>query len=206
MMLALPTGGPRGPGENESPAGPPAAEPRRGGRMEIRRAGEIMIPLDKYPHLPYWFTLRQAIAEMEKSQLDINGLMSLPRYVLVFDEAYKLLGIVRRRDIMRGLEPQFLTPTPTRHPKRLFDVEVDPNLSELSWDKIVKSIRERSERPVSEVMTPITVTVDARDHLMKVVNELVAHDLSLVPVTREGRVVGVVRTVDVLHELAKIVL
>jgi predicted transcriptional regulator len=174
--------------------------------MESSRAGDVMVPLDKYPHVPYWFTLRQAIAEIEKSQIEIDGLMSLPRYVLVFDEEYKLLGIVRRRDIMRGLEPQFLTPTQTRHPKKLFDVVVDPNLSELSYDKIVRSLRERAEHPISEVMLPIRVTVDAEDHLMKVVNELVSHDLSLVPVTRKGHVVGVIRTVDVLHELAKIVL
>ena len=32
--------------------------------MEAKRAGDIMIPLDRYPHIPHWFTLRQAIAEL----------------------------------------------------------------------------------------------------------------------------------------------
>ena len=79
--------------------------------MEIRRAGDIMIPLDKYPHIPYWFTMRQALAEMEHTEFDIGGRKSLPRVVLVFDEEYNLLGIVRRRDILRGIEPDYLAKT-----------------------------------------------------------------------------------------------
>ena len=69
-----------------------------------------MIPLEHYPHIPYWFTLRQAMAEMESSQLEFEGRKSLPRGLLVFDERYQLLGMVRRRDILWGLEPDFLAP------------------------------------------------------------------------------------------------
>ena len=37
--------------------------------MELKRAGEMMIPLDEYVSIPYWFTLRQAMAEMEKAEV-----------------------------------------------------------------------------------------------------------------------------------------
>ena len=80
--------------------------------MEMKRAGDIMIPLDEYPHLPYWFTLRQATVELEKSEVEIHGRKSLPRAVLIFDEKYQLMGMARRRDIMRGLEPEFLMSRP----------------------------------------------------------------------------------------------
>ena len=76
--------------------------------MATKRAGDVMIPLEKYPHIPHWFTIRQAVAEMKKSVLEIGGQKSLPRSLLVFDEKYHLLGTVRRRDILRGLEPKFL--------------------------------------------------------------------------------------------------
>ena len=71
----------------------------------LKKAGELMIPLEKYPHVPYWFSLRQAVAIMEKTKLnpDMPGSSSLARFVLVFNETYKLLGITRRRDILRGL-------------------------------------------------------------------------------------------------------
>ena len=29
--------------------------------MAFKRVGDVMIPLDEYPHLPHWFTLRQAL-------------------------------------------------------------------------------------------------------------------------------------------------
>ena len=51
--------------------------------MEDTHVRDIMIPLDNYPHIPYWFTLRQAMVEMQNFQLDINGKKSLPRLVPV---------------------------------------------------------------------------------------------------------------------------
>ncbi len=174
--------------------------------MELKRAGNIMIPLDRYPHIPYWFTLRQAIAEMEKSELETNGRKSLPRILLVFDEAYKLLGTVRRRDILRGLEPNFLSSEPLEYRKKIFNVKVDPTLFELSSEKMVKGIREQAERPVSDVMLPIVVTADYADNIIKVIYEMVDNNLSLLPVLLDEKVVGVVRSVDVFHEVARILL
>jgi CBS-domain-containing membrane protein len=169
--------------------------------MKLKTAGELMIPLDKYPHLPYWFTLRQAMAEMEQSEFDVDGRKSLPRVVLVFDERYQLLGIVRRRDILRGLEPSFLS-----QPVDGFSDLLDQNLVGLSFDKLAEGIRERAERLVREVMMPIRATADHDDHVMKLIYMMVANDLHLLPVLRDGSVAGVVRTVDVFHEVAKLVL
>jgi CBS domain-containing protein len=174
--------------------------------MEAKRAGDIMIPLDRYPHIPHWFTLRQAIAELRASEIEVQGRKSLPRAVLVFNKTYELLGIVRRRDILRGLQPTFMTGEGVEYRRQLFEVDVDPNLSDLSSERIVHGIREQAERPVSDIMLPITVALDANDNIMTVIYDMVKHDLSLVPVLRDGRVVGVVRSVDVLHELSDIVL
>ncbi|MBN1346294.1 MAG: CBS domain-containing protein [Phycisphaerae bacterium] len=174
--------------------------------METKRAGEIMIPLEQYPHVPYWFTLRQVIAEIEKSEFIIDGRLSVPRVVLIFDEKYQLMGVARRRDIMRGLEPEFLTAKPLHYRKRLFDVKIDPNLSEMSFDKFMKGIRERAERPISDVMLPIPTTVDYDDHLMKVIYEMTSNNVSVIPVLKEGRIVGAVRSVEVFREVAELVL
>ena len=174
--------------------------------MDMKRAGDLMIPLDHYPHIPYWFTLRQAIAEMEKSDIVIQGRKSLPRLVLVFDETYRLLGMVRRRDIFRGLEPSFMAGQPLDYRKKLFDVKVDPNLSLLSPDELLQGLRERAERPVREVMLPIEVTVEFEESLVKVIYEMVDRNLSLIPVMKGAKVVGVVRSVDVFHEIALLLL
>jgi len=61
----------------------PEEEKGRGTRMETKRAGDIMIPLDEYPHIPYWFTLRQATSELDKSEVEIGGRKSLPRVIVI---------------------------------------------------------------------------------------------------------------------------
>lgn len=173
---------------------------------EGKTAGELMIPLDKYPHIPYWFTLRQAMAEIANSEIEIDGQKSLPRIILVFDEKYRLMGMARRRDIMRGLEPEFLRKRTTDYSKKLFDVEVDPNLSEISYDRLMKTLRERAETPISTVMIPISKTVDFDDHITKIIYEMVNSDLSLLPVLKDDKVAGVVRSVDVFREIARHIL
>lgn len=172
--------------------------------MENVRAHDVMIPLDKYPHLPYWFTLRQAMVEMENAQLEINGRTSLPRMILVFDEKYQMMGMARRRDIMRGLEPDFLKEKPIHYRKKLFDVQLDPNLSELSYDLVVDAVKKQADEvKISEVMLPIAATVDYNEHIIRIIYEMNKHNLSMLPVIHDKKVVGVVRSVDIFHVIAK---
>ena len=171
--------------------------------MARKNAGELMIPIDNYPHIPFWYTLRQAVDELEKATLEVVGKRSLPRALLVFDEQNHLLGIVRRRDILRGLEPKFLRTMPIPHRKELFDIEVDADLVDLSMGKIGKAMKAQADTPVSEVMLPIMATVRYEDHLAKIIYKMIRRDLNLLPVIRDNKVVGVIRSVDVFHEIAK---
>jgi len=175
-------------------------------RMEKLRIGEIMIPLKDYPTVSPATTLGEAMAVMKKSQLVVEGRKSLPRVLLVLDDQGRLKGTVRRRDIMRGLEPKYLVTQPLNYRKKLFDVSIDPNLSELSSDRVVKGIREQAGRPVSDVMRPIEIALDYEDHIIKGVYEMVGYGLTLLPVMKEGRLVGVIRTVELFSELTRVVL
>ena len=151
--------------------------------MVTKRAGDIMIPLEQYPHIPHWFTIRQAIVELEKSELEVGGRRSLPRALLVFDEKYQLLGIVRRRDILRGLEPKFLRTMPLHHRKKLFDVEANEDLLALSSGKFGDALEQQADQPISDVMQPVAATVDFDDPLVNVVFKMISRDLNLIPVT-----------------------
>lgn len=163
---------------------------------------DIMVPLEEYPCIAETITLRDAIMEMAV-QIVKKDQSSLPRVALVFDEdMHDLRGVLRRRDIMRGLEPRFLGGGSLDYQEKLFDVEIDPNLSELSHDKLVAGMRKRAEGLVRDFMTPIRVSIDSEDHVMKAVYEMVSENVSLLPVLKDGKVVGVVRSVDVLSEIA----
>ena len=174
--------------------------------MEMRRVGEIMIPLKDYPHLPVWSSMLEAIEMMHRAELNVRGRKSLPRIILLFDLDGSIAGTVRRRDLMRGMEPKFLLNQPLEYRRKPFDVQVDSHLSELWPDKWVEGIREQVERPLTDVMRPIERTINFDEPIMKAVYEMVNHSLSILPVLQTGQVVGVIRTVDVFHELAELVL
>jgi predicted transcriptional regulator len=173
--------------------------------MEVmKRVKDVMIPVEHYPSVRDNATLRDGIAIIEEAQLEVHLRKSLPRVLLVFDEINVLVGTVRRRDIMRGLEPKYLLSQPLEYRRKLFDIAVDPNLSELSYDRMVRGIREQAKRPVSDVMRPIEAILDAEDHVMKAIQEMVVSDVNLIPVLQDGQLVGVVRSVDVFHYLAQL--
>jgi len=168
------------------------------------RIRDFMIPVDRYPSVRDNATLREAVAVIENAQLEVELRKSLPRALLVFDGIHVLVGTVRRSDILRGLEPRFLVSTPLEYRRKLFDVAVDPNLAELSFDRVIQGIREQADRPVSDVMQPIQSILSADDHLMKAVYEMVSYDLTLIPVVDGKNLVGVVRSVDAFHQVARL--
>ena len=86
--------------------------------------------------------------------------------------------------------------------------EIDPNLSELSYDKIITGMRKRSNHQVKDFMIPLeaakaTITYDA--HITKGVYEMIDQNVSLLPVLKDDMIVGILRSVDVLHELLHII-
>lgn len=173
--------------------------------MEEITAESIMIPLDSYPHVPYWFTLRQAIAEMEHAQLTVGDRKSLPRVVLVFDEEYRLIGVIRRRDILRGVGPDAMQESVERKGERDPSLKRDQDLTDITQKTDPDELRTRAERPVQEVMTPIRVSVTHDTPLMKVIQTMVVNDISLIPVIKDDVVAGVVRSVDVLRVVGDMV-
>ncbi|MHC5040313.1 MAG: CBS domain-containing protein [Planctomycetota bacterium] len=174
--------------------------------MKDKVVRDIMVPLKEYPYIPETHTLRQAIQAMGRATILMKKRTSLPRTALVFDEGLtELLGILRRRDIMRGLEPKFMTSESLDYQAKLFDVAIDPNLPELSFDKTIARMRQRADHLVRDYMLPIRATINANDHIMKAIYEMVTQNVSLLPVIDEDTVLGVVRSVDVLYEIALII-
>ena len=162
-----------------------------------QKVKDLMIPLEDYPHIPYWFTLRQAMAIVREAAITFEGAFE-PRAVLVFDEKYQLMGILTLRDMIMGLEPQFLQETSL--------VKMDPNLTVLMGDLSGPHMRTASQRPVSEVMSPIQATVDSSAPVAKALYLMIKENVGLMPVIQAGKVAGMIRLSDLFNEIAKVVL
>ncbi len=161
-----------------------------------------MVALNDYPHARQSQTLAEAAHMLTQVPIQTGETTSMPRVLLVFDDDDQLLGCVRRRDILRGLEPEFHDELDTAHPEAHVPVEIDPNLTDLIPALEPERLSRRFERPVSSVVHELRAQVDVDDSLMKVVRELVGKDTHIAAVLEEGSVTGVVRTLDVLRAIA----
>ena len=162
-----------------------------------KKVKDLMIPLDDYPHIPYWFTLRQAMAIVREAAVKFEGSFE-PRAVLVFDEKYQLMGMLTLRDIIKGLEPRFMHETAL--------IKADPNLTVLMGDLFGPGMREASQKPVSEVMSPIKVTIQGSDPIAKAVFLMIQENVGMMPVVQDSKVAGMIRLSDLFTEISKLVL
>jgi CBS domain-containing protein len=177
--------------------------------MPQKLAADLAIPTSDYPHIPDTLTLVEALTVVKLKHWGAHGGLTtldghsvIPRAMLVFNKDLEFVGMVRRRDIMRGLLPWFLARKGPKHPEAFQEVEFDPNVAEMSFDRAYERMRDRGSRLIREVMIPIT-TINHDDHLIKAVYEMVKYDTSELAVVREGNVIGVVRSVDVMYEIQK---
>jgi len=162
-----------------------------------KKVKDLMIPLEDYPHIPYWFTLRQAMAIVREAAVKFEGTFE-PRSVLVFDEKYQLMGILTLRDIIKGLEPRFLKDSGL--------IKADPSLTVLMGDLFGPGLKEASQKPVSEVMSPIKVTAKGDDPIAKTLAVMILENVGMMPVMQDNKVAGMVRLSELFQEISKIVL
>jgi len=167
--------------------------------MPEKTARDVTIPLDQYPHAVETQSLKDAVELLEAAQIEFEGSVSMPRILLVFDENKQLVGMARRRDILRGLEPRFREELEISHPEAHFKTEIDPNLSDLVNAEDIDRLKRKLESPLTDVVRELPGHVDADDSLMRVVRELVGKDTHIAAVLVDGEVVGVVRSLDVLR-------
>lgn len=161
-----------------------------------------MVDVFEFPHVPHWFSMRQAIEIIKRTVIESEKCIR-PVVILVFDEKYNFLGTVTHINILKGLEPKFLKPTT----KAQVHEENEVGLAVL-WDTLFTSgAKEIAEKPVSEIMVPAKFFVDQEDPITKAAYLMLRHDLVLLPVLEnKKKLVGVVRMIEVFDELANTIL
>ena len=161
-------------------------------------AKDVMIGIFEYPHVPYWFSIGQAIRIVKVAFISSKKYPD-PMAILVFDEKYNLMGTITLKDILKGLEPRFLKPS-----EKAQVAEEDESALSLIWDTLFdKGSKEFAERPVSEIMTPAKYFVEPTDPLTKAAYLMLHHDLVLLPVLEnKKKFVGLVRMIEVFDEIS----
>lgn len=110
--------------------------------------------------------------------------------VPVVDTDQRVLGIVSEGDLMRRMEND----TDNRHSWWLEEI--------LSTRGTAREYIKSRGRKAGNVMTPDVVTVEEETPLYEIARLLERHHLKRVPVTRDGKLVGIVSRANLLHGLA----
>ena len=105
---------------------------------------ELMVNIFDYPHVPYWFSIEQAVQLMRMALAGRER--PEPVVILVFDEKYNLVGTLGRNDLLRGLGPEIVMPDAQTSLQ-----QTDDTGAGLLWDKqFIADAKRKAEKPVSE--------------------------------------------------------
>ncbi|HWR98773.1 MAG TPA: CBS domain-containing protein [Candidatus Methanoperedens sp.] len=145
---------------------------------------EIMVDVFEYPHIPYWFTLRQAAGIVRNTLLQGEKHVH-PLVVLVFDEKYNLVGMTNLREILKGLEPLW-------------------SAGGAAAPATPPGGKPATEAPIATVMRPAGAFVEPGASVADAARLIVEQGLELLPVLEDGRkLIGVVRWQEVFQECSR---
>ena len=174
-----------------------------------KTAADIMIPLGGYPHVRQTLPIRDALLSLGASSVvSSDGHLVCPRYLLILDEVGRLVGVVNRRNLLRGLIPQYATLKKAEASLGATIPFTDAlSSTSLLWSTLFSPAAVAAAgRAVGTVMLPIRAVVSVNDTLGTVVSSMLAHDVDLIPVTDGDRTVGVIMMTDVFDNVAEYIL
>lgn len=186
-----------------------AAEQKANAASAERTAADVMLPVSSYPFIHHSVTIREAIAALSTSSIQLkDGHVISPRFILVQDETHKLVGVIARRSLLRGLNPTLKAMERAKE-----TVEAVTHRHDLSWPMAFSWVSLFSEaavayanEPVSSIMAPIRATVRPDDNLSEVVTTMLQVGVDLVPVVDDTKPVGVILMTDVFDTVAEFIM
>lgn len=187
-----------------------AASPGTGtGVPSEETAADVMLSISSYPQVPQWLSIWDAIAALSTSSIKLNdGHEILPRYVLVTDEQERLVGVLTRRDMLKGLSIQLRTLEKAQ--KELRSVVAGQDLSysvSFRWISFFnRSAVESSRETVKSIMAPVVGTVRPDQSVSTVVTTMIQNGIDLVPVMDGQRAVGAILMTDVFDRVSQYIL
>jgi len=149
-------------------------------RSDTRTARDLMTDVFAFPHIPYWFTLRQSVGILKNSLLKEGSVD--PPVVLVFDEKYNLVGMLTLDNLLKRIGPLF---------------------AESAGAAAVPGPAEKwTDQPVGTLLVPAKTFVEPETSLAETARIFVAAGLPLLPVLEHRKkLVGVVRARELFREL-----
>jgi cytidylate kinase len=148
--------------EGVSVAGTEAESEEEAPAANWKTAADLMLSLSGYPHVPENLPIREALLALGASSVvSSEGHLVVPRYLLVLDDRERLVGVINRRALLRGLIPQYasLKKASGVAAAALPYTEVISASVPLWSNLFSPAALAAARKPVGSVMVPIRATV-----------------------------------------------
>lgn len=155
---------------------------------------DVMVGIFEYPHIPYWFSISQAMRIVKVTFLRSKKYLE-PMVILIFDEKYNFMGTVTLKDILNGVEPKCRGGQISQEDDHV-------------WNSLFRAESiGLAEKPVRDILEPAKFFVDPGDPIEKAACLMLANDLVLLPVLEEKKkFVGLVRMLEMFDEISTMLL
>lgn len=163
-----------------------------GTRSTLREStiGELMVPVTSYGRVYDDQPVREAMALLGRPPSEgSTGSTAGRRSVLVFDRRERFVGCLRITDLLQLVVPPFLRDSP---------------YASFFTGMFLAQCKVVGNEPVGALLEE-RHAVDIEAPLLQAVHLIVSHRLINLPVFRDGELVGVLRDMDLLHEIAAMI-
>ncbi len=167
-----------------------------------KRVKDVMIPINEYPTISAEATLKDAVRVMRNFFETQNQKPPAGPVQVFVVEDNELVGIFGISELLTAVEPQFLKGVAYIGMKMPSSWAIP-----VFWDGLfTERCMEIAYKRVKEFMYPIEHHIDVNDTLLKASYSMAKYKTDAVSVKSNGRLVGVVSSIDVFREISRIVM
>ena len=159
---------------------------------------DLIIPLDRYPHLNENQTLQEAIETFMSFCAEPEERL-LYAMLLVVNDQNQLVGSLSLMDIIHGLVPRLQEASKVN--KFEGKGEVYPNLTFLYEESTFTKCGENQNKPIKPLLRAIDFSLAADTHILKALVMMSHRNDFNVPVTDNGAIIGVLRLEEIFKAM-----
>ncbi len=175
--------------------------------MELKRVKELMVPIEEYAVVREDSTLVEALGKMaESSKSSILSHGHQARAVLVNNFRGDIVGVLGHMDFLRALEPKYnMLGDLGVLSKADLNIEILDSMFELLgfWKGSLDNMCRRAALiEVKHLMRPIKLSISEDAPITEAIHKMIMWQAMRVLVTRNDKVIGVLRLADLFNEAA----
>lgn len=169
--------------------------------MNEKKIRDIMVPLDNFLIVSPSDSFKNAVTTLKKA-IGSAGATGTDQTTLLVYENNALIGLISSRDLIKAIEPQFLKGNTYRGWAVGNEWQIPVFWEGLFTERTQEAL---DNKTVRDILRPVPYVIDADDPIIKAVYGMTRYMVNILPVTEDGRTIGMIGSQEVFHEISNLV-